>query len=208
MSRAVVFLHGDKADYSRISSYIDENTMLIGCDGGTEKILKLGLEPHAVIGDFDSQNRSELGNSEIVEHPADKDYTDSEAAIRYAISKGAQEVLLTGFSGRRIDHMLGNIYLLDKKDFAGILLKIIEGNQEIYMITDDTTIRGKKGDIISFIPIDGDVRAISSAGLRYDLSDYVLSLQGNSGISNEMTASSAVIRLDGENRLLVIHETG
>lgn len=204
--RAVIFLNGDKADYARILGHIDEDTMLIGCDGGAQKILKLGLKPQAVIGDFDSQDKTGLSpDIEIIEHPADKDYTDSEAAIRYAIDKGAEDVVLTGLSGSRIDHVLGNIYLLDKKDFAGTRLKIIEGNQEIYLIIGDTSIKGKKGDIISFIPINGEVRAISSAGLKYDLADYVLSLQGNSGISNEMTDDQARVSLK-EGSLLLIHE--
>lgn len=205
-SRAVIFLNGDQADYQRISNYIGEETLLIGCDGGTKKMKELGYEPQAVIGDFDSQDREELDSSiEIVEHPADKDYTDSEAAVRYAIGKGVEEVILTGLSGSRIDHMLGNIYLLDKKDFDGIKLKIIEGRQEIYIIKGCATIPGKKGDIISFIPIKGDVRAVSSTGLRYDLADYLLSLQGNTGISNEMTADKAEVSLK-EGVLLIIHE--
>ncbi|HEX5456177.1 MAG TPA: thiamine diphosphokinase [Candidatus Saccharimonadales bacterium] len=205
-NKAVIFLNGDKSDYSHISDYIDKDTLLIACDGGAIRMKKLGYEPQAVVGDFDSLDRGEMDDAEIVEHPADKDYTDSEAAVRYATGKGAKEVILTGLSGSRIDHMLGNIYLLDKKDFSDIDLKIIEGRQEIYMIKGDTTIKGKKGDIISFLPIRGDVRAISSSGLKYNLADYVLSLQGNSGISNEMTEAEARVFLKKEDTLLVMHE--
>jgi thiamine pyrophosphokinase len=104
--------------------------------------------------------------------------------------------------------VLGNIYLLNKQDFAGIKLMIIEGRQEIYMVKGHTIIKGKKGDIISFIPIKGDVRAVNSSGLKYDLAKYVLSFQGNSGISNEMTADTAEISLKKGDSLLVIHDLG
>lgn len=202
--RAIIFLNGDKSDISRLKNYIDKEALLIGCDGGTKKLLKLGLAPHVVIGDFDSFNKKSLKSLEYVEHPTDKDYTDSEAAIKYAIEKGAKEVILTGFLGSRIDHSLGNIFLLDKPEFAGTKLKIIEGDQEIYVISGKVGIRGKKGDTISFIPIFGEVRAESSSGLKYDLAKYTLSMYGNSGISNELTADKVEVQINNQ-KLLVIH---
>ena len=41
-----------------------------------------------------------------------KDDTDTEAAIRLAIEKGAQSITLLGATGSRIDHVLANIELL------------------------------------------------------------------------------------------------
>lgn len=205
MNRAVIFLNGDCADLTHIKSYIDSKTLLIGCDGGSKHITALGYKPYAIVGDFDSFDKSLLREDiEIIEHPEDKDYTDSEAAIRYAIKQGAGEVILVALLGRRVDHMLGNIYLLNKQDFVGIKLKIIEGNQEIYMITGKVIIKGKKGDAISFIPVFGDVKAEFSSGLKYDLAKYTLSLQGNTGISNEMISDMAEIDLENQ-KLVVIH---
>ncbi|HEX5797604.1 MAG TPA: thiamine diphosphokinase [Candidatus Saccharimonadales bacterium] len=207
-NKAIIFLNGDKGDISRIRSYITEDTWLIGCDGGTEKILKLGLRPQAIVGDLDSIGKKLLESKDIVrvKHPKDKDYTDSEAAIRYALDRGAEEIILTGLTGSRLDHMLGNIYLLDKQEFARAKLKIVEASQEIYLIKDKTLIAGKKGETISFLPINGDVQALSTKGLKYDLAEYELSLQGNTGISNKLVEDQVEVLLPEDKKLLVIHE--
>lgn len=205
MDKAVIFLNGDKSDLSRITRYIDKNTLIIGCDGGTKKIITLGYKPDIIIGDFDSLDEKDIPEGvEIIRHPADKDYTDSEAALRQAVAKGAKQIILTGFSGARIDHMLGNIFLLARPEFAGPKIKIIDGQQEIYILTGTAEITGTVGETISFIPLFGDVKASFSAGLKYDLSQYDLSMRGNTGISNELVEDKARIVL-GDSLLLAIH---
>lgn len=205
-NKAVIFLNGDKSSFSRIRSHIDKDTLLIGCDGGTDHMARLGFTPKAVIGDFDSIKDFPAARRGVkyVRYPRDKDYTDSELAIRYAHESGCREIILAGLLGTRTDHLLGNIFLLSKDEFKDSGLKIIEGDQEIYPIHESTTIKGKKGEIISFIPLNGDVQALGSTGLRYDLGEYKLSLQGNKGISNELTSDTAVITLQ-EGSLLVVH---
>ena len=39
-----------------------------------------------------------------------KDDTDTEYAIRLAISEGARSIVVLGATGSRIDHVLGNIH--------------------------------------------------------------------------------------------------
>lgn len=209
MNDAIIFLDGDKSDLSQIRKYVKDGTLLIGCDGGTKKLLELGCRPHAVVGDFDSfdEDLVRKTGAELVKHPTDKDYTDSEAAIRYALQKGAKKIILAGFSGSRTDHMIGNVFLLNKHEFAGVDIRIIESGYEIYLIRKRAVIKGKKGDPVSFIPIFGEVRAISSSGLKYDLADYILSMQGNTGISNEFTAGKAVVALKKDDVLLVVQRT-
>jgi thiamine pyrophosphokinase len=204
MKNAIIFLNGDRADVSRIKQYINKDTLLIGADGGANHILKLGLKPDAIIGDFDSFSKK-INGAEYIRYPRDKDFTDGELAIKYAIEKGYKEIIVTGLLGTRVDHLLGNILLLLKKDYEGISIKIIEGNQEIYLVRNHAVIQGRKGDTISFIPIDSPVNDLVSTGLQYDLSNYKLSVQGNRGISNVMTANKAEISIK-KGVLLVIHK--
>lgn len=215
MKKAVIFLNGDRTDISAVKQYIDDKTLIIGVDGGTNHILKLGLKPNVVIGDFDSfeepknvtaRERSDRGNLvEYIRYPRDKDFTDGELAIEYAIKKGCKEITVFGLLGSRVDHVLGNILLLLKKEYAETSIKIIEGNQEIYIIRNDAVIHGKKGDTISFMPIDGVVQSTKTSGLKYPLENYQLSIQGNRGISNLLTKDTAAITLK-KVVLLVIHQ--
>lgn len=205
-SRAIIFLNGDKSDSLGVEKYIDDKTLLIGCDAGAQKIFELGRKPDVIIGDFDSLNQAPAKDIKTIKHPTDKDYTDSHAAINYALEKGVKEIILTGFLGTRTDHLLGNIFLLNRPEFSAANLKIVEGNQEIYIITGQVEIKGNPGDVISFIPIFKDVQAKFSSGLKYDLAKYTLSMKGNTGISNEFIETSASVNINNDT-LLVVQET-
>jgi thiamine pyrophosphokinase len=204
-SKAVIFLNGGLADLSRVKKHLGGNSLLIGCDGGTGHILALGYKPDVVIGDFDSFTASAGGGTTYIRYPADKDFTDSELAVRYAAKAGCREIILAGLLGDRLDHLLGNIFLLNKREFAKIKLKIIEGNQEAYVVRGHAKIDGQKGDIISFMPIDGHPEVQTTGGLKYDLGKHKLSRQGNLGISNVLLRQTVEITVS-KGSLLVIHQ--
>ncbi|HEY5152665.1 MAG TPA: thiamine diphosphokinase [Candidatus Saccharimonadales bacterium] len=219
--QAVIFLNGDLSDMSRVKPYVDDRTLLIGCDGGTRYILALGYKPGAIIGDFDSlegltgdvierlkhsgEVSTDINGTAYVRYPADKDQTDSELSIRYAAEHGCRRIILTGALGTRLDHLLGNVLLLAKDEFSELDIKIIEGSQEIYLIRWPARINGTPGDIISFIPIAGSAQVSRTTGLKYDLSRYDLSPQSNHGLSNVLTAPVARVDLK-TGILLVIHD--
>jgi thiamine pyrophosphokinase len=203
--RAVIFLHGNLSDAGRIGGYIDKNTLLIGCDGGTKRLVDMGYRPAVIIGDFDSlPGGLPTGDAELARYPADKDHTDAELAVRYAVRQGCDEIIITGLLGDRLDHLIANILLLAREDFAAANLKIIEGRQAVYLINRNAVITGQAGDTISFIPLKGDARVSRSSGLKYDLSRHELSWQHNIGISNVLTGPRAEITVV-KGPLLVVH---
>jgi thiamine pyrophosphokinase len=204
--QAVIFLNGNLSRPEFIRRHIKPGSLLIACDGGLGHVLKLGLKPAAIVGDFDSgQELPPQPGAQHVKYPADKDSTDSELAIRYAIERGCKEIVITGFLGDRVDHMLGNIFLLTHPDFSGVKLKIVDAGQEIYIIRDHATIRGDVGDTISFFPLTGETIAKSGGGLKYNLSNYVLSPTGNQGISNILTAKQTNVTVE-RGLVMVVHQ--
>ena len=206
---ALIFLNGDPIGLPRVQKYLEKDALLIGCDGGSRHILHLGYQPDVVIGDFDSLMDSDKAmlhkDTAHVSHPADKDYTDGEAAIRYALEHGCDEIILCSALGGRLDHLIGNVLLLYRREFRKATLKIIDDTQEAYVIRGHSVIHGKKGDTISFIPLTSSPQIIRSSGLRYDLSRYRLSRQGNTGISNVMLRGTAEVVI-ASGSLLVIHQ--
>lgn len=215
--RAIIFLNGNPVAASRLQAYLADDSLLIGCDGGTRHLLELGLQPRVVIGDFDSfsapwvpdhlpigQPRT-VDNVTFIRYPTDKNETDGELALRYAKKAGCQDIILVGAIGDRMDHVLGHILLLRRSAFSHLRLKLIDDQQEIYVIRGQAHISGKRGDIISFLPLWGSPKVASSKGLRYDLSQYKLSGYGNIGISNVLLASSAQVTLT-RGTLLVVHQ--
>ena len=82
----------------------------------------------------DLQNELTKQKIQTIKHPADKDKTDSELAINYAIAKGYKHILLFGVFGSRIDHLLTNIFALDYLLNNEADVTIIEGNKEIIFL--------------------------------------------------------------------------
>ena len=192
MKRAIVFSNGELADISRLK--IKKTDLLIGVDGGTKQILK----PDIIIGDFDSLTAIPE-NVPLIMHPQDKDFTDTELALQFCEKQNIKEVILVGFLGRRLDHLIANLMSLSKYNF-----KIIEGDQEIFLIKSKAVIKGRPGDLISLIPLLGDCRGVSTSGLQWSLQIRNLQAGPSLGVSNVMLGKSASISLK-KGCLLVIH---
>ena len=207
--KAVVFCNGDLADLSRVHKHINKKTLLIGCDGGTAHILTLGLTPHVVIGDFDSISpkivRALKGKEvEYFRYPTNKLFTDSDLGVTLAMNRGCKEIILAGVRGTATDHFVGNLFMLAKKKFAALDLKIIDGAEEIRLVRTHIRIRGMKGDDLSLIAIGADARGVSTKGLFYPLKNAVLQSGTAQGIRNKLTGAHAEITLK-KGALLVIH---
>ena len=207
--KAVVFLNGDLADLSRIPQHINKKTLLVGCDGGTAHILSLGLTPHVVIGDFDSISPKVVRalkhkKVEYFRYPTDKLFTDSELGVTLAMKRGCKEIILAGVRGTATDHFVGNLFMLAKKKFASLDIKIIEGREEILLVRTRVRIKGSKGDDLSLIAIGQDAKGVSTKGLFYPLKNAVLKSGTAQGIRNKLTGKYAEITIR-KGPLLVIH---
>lgn len=206
----LVFSGGDLNPGLAVTKALTKFDKILAVDSGSSHSEKFKLTPDFLVGDFDSIDKKVLSKlktskTKILKFPTDKDQTDTELGIKTAIKNGASEItILAGISGERTDHLIGNILLLLKKDFVGTKIKFVDGNQEIYIAKNQVQIEGKKGEFISFIPIAGEVNKLGSTGLKYKLDNYHLSIQGNQGISNELTANKATATFPNKT-LLIIH---
>ena len=120
----------------------------------------------AVVGDFDS-----LGyvpnNAEIF--PKDKNFSDTEIAIKKAVSLGASEIDIYFSLGGRLDHELFNINLLKYAKNLGVTAKIISGNTVVSLINGKGSYLAKKGNNVSLVPFSDGAHIIKSKGLKYPL---------------------------------------
>lgn len=209
MKRAVIFYNGDLSDISRAKKYINPTDYLIGVDGGTEKILKLGLKPNIIIGDLDSlpeKTKQKLQNKQIewITFNPEKNETDSELALRHAIKKGYTSITVFGFFGSRLDHLLTNIFALSYFSEKNLDVLFVEGNQEIQIIKKEITLKGTPGDLVSLIPLQGNVTEVTTTNLQYPLQKEDLYFGYSRGISNVMLTKTAKVSIKS-GHLLVIH---
>jgi len=209
MKRALIFYNGNLSDFKKAKQYIIPTDFLICADGSAKQLVKLGIKPHIIIGDFDSLPKSdkkhfEKENIPFVTYKTEKDETDSELALQYAIKKGYKKILLFGILGTRIDHILTNIFALEYLLHTNAEVTIIEGKQEIRLIKSSIKLVGKKGDLVSLLPFKGDAKSVTTKNLYYPLKHEDLLFGYSRGISNVFTKDTAEISIQ-DGSLIVIH---
>ncbi len=185
-----------------------KNDLIICADGGASYAKKQHIIPDVIIGDCDSISREiksyfEKKNVQFIKYPQEKDYTDAELAIDYALKNIASELVIYGLFGDRIDHMLSNIFhisTLAKK----IPCRFIEGNTEMQFIHSSAVIKGKNGDELSLIPLKGDCHGVTTEGLYYSLKNETLPFGTTRGISNVFIGLQGEVTLK-EGVLFAVH---
>lgn len=187
---------------------IKKSDLIICADGGAVFAKKQNIIPHVIIGDCDSippQVRIyfEKKRVEFIKYPREKDFTDSELAIEYALKKGAQKLVIYGLFGDRIDHMLSNIYHLANKSLT-LPCIFVEGNTEMQFITSVNILKGKKGDELSLIPLKNDVLGVTTKNLFYPLNNEDLAFGTTRGISNLFSLSAVEVSIK-KGLLLAVH---
>lgn len=183
---------------------------VICADGGLEKAKKYGIIPDLIIGDFDSTDPDILKEYEkripLERYPAEKDFTDMELAIESAISRGYKNLVLTGATGTRLDHTLGNIMLMEKYCKTGVNITIIDNNNEMRIISDNTDLllEGKEGHYISLIPLTDSIQGLYLEGFKYPLDNVSVQRGSTLCISNQIRGKAGKIRLRQGKAILFI----
>jgi len=209
--RAIIIAAGEAKKDSGWEHWVRAGDWIIGADGGAARALDWGLTPQVVIGDMDSlpdglRDELEARDSCFIEHPRAKDETDLELALTYAIEQGAQEVVVLGALGGRLDHTLANLLLLTLPSLEGALVRIVDGAGEVLLVGNGKaiTLQGCPGDLVSLLPIGGDASGVTTTGLAWALQNDMLRFGFSKGVSNEMTAHQARVEVE-QGLLLVVH---
>lgn len=192
--RAVIISNGIIENYDLIKKKLRSDDYVICADGGYNHAKKLGVKPSVVIGDMDSIGDNDY-DGEIINLPIRKDFTDSEVCVKYILLKHFEEVMMLGFTGKRQDHTLANLLLLKQFADAETNAYIVDEHNEIRFTSSENTIYGKKGDIVSIIPVTGDLTGITTSGLDYPLNDETLVFGESRGVSNIMTSNKCTINI-------------
>ena len=114
--KAVVIAHGDVDPRDR--AHLDGADLIVAANGGTLALEQWGVVPHAIVGDLDSlgiERALEYGQRGVTVVPfsPEKDESDLELAIAYAVTANADDIVLLGIlGGARFDHEIANMLLL------------------------------------------------------------------------------------------------
>ena len=205
----LVFANGDMDSTGWVTPYLQRATVVIAANGGVRHVLALGRTPDVLIGDLDSlgqgvRERLIEQSTTILPYDAEKDETDLELALLYAVATYEEEILILGGLGGRVDQMIANILLLMHPKLRGRSISFQTQYQRILLIDGEATIEGQTGDMLSLIPLGGDVHVTHTEGLRWAVHDDILAFGPARGVSNEMMEETARVRVH-RGHLLCIH---
>ena len=179
----------------------NKNSTIIAVDKGLNALHELNIIPHHIVGDFDSINKDILSlysnntNITIHKYNPEKDYTDSDIAIKLAIDLNSSCINIIGGFGNRIDHLLANIHILMHGLNANIPCYLLDKTNKVYLVNNTTTICKDTayGKYISLIPLTSSVNGLNLDGFKYPLKNYTLPVGISLGISNEIVDDIAII---------------
>lgn len=202
----VIFVGGGVQKGRAVTRSLEKADKIFAADSGAETALAWGIIPSDVFGDFDSLSQEactvlEKNNVPLHKASPEKDETDTELALVFALQHGATTIdILGGVEENRIDHVLANIF------FASERVRFINGKQITWVEEGlkEVHIQGAKNDLLSLLPLSSTVDHITTKGLLYPLTDESLPFGQPRGVSNVFTTSIAHVSF-ASGKLLFVH---
>ena len=182
--------------------------LVIAVDYGGFYLHELGVIPHILMGDLDSLSGLVVdkltgAGVRVIRYSPQKDETDMELALDFAIAGGAKRINILGGLGRRLDHSLANIGLLFEAAARNVEVHLLDESHDLTAVRRRIVLERRKGWAVSLIPLTVKVSGVTTSGLLYPLDNADLFIEKSRGIHNEFCTDTAVIEL-AEGLLLVI----
>jgi thiamine pyrophosphokinase len=201
--RCIIFsavCEGDPKD-----AYVSrEGDFVLCADGGWKIAEACGVQPHMVLGDFDSSDAPDHGCVE--RHPVMKDDTDTLLCVRRAIALGYDDILIVGGFGGRLDHTIANLQTLHFAAAQHVHIAMDDGLcRATAVVNGSVTVSRRPGklSVFSLTPVSSGV---SIRGALYTLENAELTNLFPIGVSNEYASESAGISV--ANGALLVVQTG
>lgn len=173
----------------------------IGVDRGSLYLTEGSKDLDLAVGDFDSLNQSEFEQvkahaKQLIKLPAEKDETDLEVALLYAIEHYPKaDYIIYGALGGRLDHELTNIYLPSDERFRAfseqISLVDSQNLMKYYLAGQHEISRNNAYKYIGFVQVERN-QQLEIKGAKYPLlpeNNIKQIWASNEFISDSMTIS-------------------
>ena len=200
---ALIVGNGEPPTRALFAACAREAELILCADGGANTARRYGYAPDYTVGDLDSITHPLAADRLVLVDPSGHVGTDGQKVLDHAVALGVTQAVLLGFTGRRTDHLLGNLSLL--KTFADRLaLRMVDDYCDIRLINRGIRFRAAIGQKISLCPLNGAATGITTEGLKWTLQSESLIPGVREGISNEVVASPVEIRVERGDLLLCV----
>ena len=171
---------------------------IISADGATNKLMKMGIVPEAVVGDLDSIS-PEILRCVRYEKVIDQNYSDFQKVLRYMACHDLLPAIICGISGGHIDHIVNNV-------------NIFMQTSDNVFITDDVVGYKIQGDCQYTFPIDTKISiigmpecVITTQGLKWELRDFYTTYPGQNSCFNRVAKTPLSVQIKSGTALLMAY---
>lgn len=190
-------------NYQTIWEYLNPDDFNIFCDSGLCHQEALGIEPHLIVGDFDSHSDPHL-DVETITLPCKKDDTDTVFAAKEAVKRGFDDFLLLGVTGGRLDHTLANVSILLMLHRQGKRALLVDNYSEMEIVGKNPVLIDDSFPFFSLLNISGTAEGITVEGAKYPLRDAEIQCTYQYGVSNEVLPGRQATVSVGKGELLLV----
>ena len=158
------------------------------------RFINAGIRPDLVVGDFDSLGYLPQGFP-VVQHPVEKDDTDTMLAIKEGFSRGYRIFILYGcLGGNRPEHSIANMQALSYIASQGGMGFMVDKNTVITAIRNSKLMfdAHESGDISIFC-MGADAEGVNIKGLHYPLTNATLTADLPLGVSNRFEGKASFV---------------
>jgi thiamine pyrophosphokinase len=165
--------------------------------------------PDLLVGDFDSIDKDvfdyfKKSNCTIDVYPTEKDFTDTEIAVKKALSMKPSEIVFLGCTGSRVDHLLGNIGMLKICLQNGVNAYIKDENNNIRLINAPISLKDTVGQIFSLQAYGDEIIGLTIEGAKYPLVKYNLKIGESITISNEFVRNNVTLKFESGTLMIIL----
>lgn len=199
---------GGRAVQTRALAGLPRPDVVVAADGGARHAAALGVRVDAWVGDFDSSQGVWVDAPREV-HPAAKDETDAELAVRVARQRGAAALVFVGAFGGRFDHTaalaLGAVRLAGE----GLDVTLTSGNEWAWPLLPGRPLAlNLPRDVTLSVLALRALGGLHLDGVRWPLAGASVPLGSGWTISNETTGGVVRARLARGLALVTALHTG
>jgi thiamine pyrophosphokinase len=206
--RCIIFANGEYGDLKAYKKVFQKDDIILCADGGANYAFDMDIIPACILGDLDSirpeaKSYYESCQVEFRKFSPRKDYTDMQLTLELAEKMGADEIILVGSLGKRLDHTLANLYSGINIVKKGIRLSHYSPECQVHIVDRDIVIEGQPGDLISVFALTDEAHGVKEIGFEYTANP---TLQNSMpyAISNVLAGQCGIIGVEA-GILIVFH---
>ena len=114
--------------------------------------------------------------------------------VEEAIRRGAEEIIIIGGLGGRLDHTLSTLAILEDLHARGVYATLTDGQSRVRYLRSSSTLIARSGyKYLSVLAADAVVKGVDIEGCKYPLKRATLRRERQFAVSNELTGNVAFV---------------